>query len=97
MVGAYVAQARALGRMLEDAGIPIVQPVGAHAIFLDAKRFFPHIPQEQFPAQACRFTPILWRSSGLPWCGRQMNPSSYTLLSSCAACRALTLHMHALP
>ena len=48
----YVSQAAYLGALLEDAGVPIVLPVGAHGVFVDAKRFLPHIPQEQFPAQA---------------------------------------------
>jgi tyrosine phenol-lyase len=51
-VRAYVAQARHLGARLEQLGVPIVVPVGAHAVFLDAKRFLPHVPQAQFPAQA---------------------------------------------
>ena len=48
----YVEQSAYLGDLLEGALVPIVVPVGAHAVFLDAKRFLPHIPQEQFPAQA---------------------------------------------
>jgi tyrosine phenol-lyase len=48
----YVSQAAYLGGLLEDAGVPIVIPVGAHGVFLDAKEFLPHVPQEQFPAQA---------------------------------------------
>ena len=32
--------------------MPVVVPLGAHAVFLDAKRFLPHLRQEQFPAQA---------------------------------------------
>ena len=48
----YVSQSAYLGGLLEEAGVPIVVPVGAHGVFLDAKRFLPHVPQEQFPAQA---------------------------------------------
>ena len=48
----YVSQAAYLGALLEEAGVPIVVPVGAHGVFLDAKRFLPHIPQDEFPAQA---------------------------------------------
>jgi tyrosine phenol-lyase len=51
VVAAYVAQARYLGTLLEDAGVPIVLPVGAHAVFVDAKRFLPDLEQESFPAQ----------------------------------------------
>lgn len=46
-----VGQVRYLGELLTDWDIPLVQPVGGHAIFLDAKRIYPHIPQNQFPAQ----------------------------------------------
>jgi tyrosine phenol-lyase len=50
-VRSRVGQVRYLGGLLTAWGIPIVQPVGGHAIFLDARRFYPHIPQNQFPAQ----------------------------------------------
>ncbi len=46
-----VRQTEVLGRMLQDAGVPIVTPVGTHAVFLDAKRFLPHIDQDEYPAQ----------------------------------------------
>jgi tyrosine phenol-lyase len=46
-----VAQTRFLGALLLEAGVPIVMPPGGHAIFLDARRFLPHVDQDLFPAQ----------------------------------------------
>lgn len=47
-----VEQVAYLGDKLEAAGVPIVKPVGGHAVFLDALRFLPHLTQDQLPAQA---------------------------------------------
>jgi len=50
-ISARVGQVHYLGELLTDWDIPIVQPVGGHAVFLDARAFYPHIPQNEFPAQ----------------------------------------------
>lgn len=47
-----VKQVRYLGEKLKEAGVPIIEPVGGHAVFLDARRFCPHLTQEDFPAQS---------------------------------------------
>ena len=48
---ARIGQVRYLGELLAEWEIPIVQPVGGHAVFLDARRIYEHLPQDRFPAQ----------------------------------------------
>jgi tyrosine phenol-lyase len=47
-----IASTGYLGRHISDAGVPIVQPPGGHAIYLDARAFLPHIPPASFPGVA---------------------------------------------
>ena len=50
-IKARIGQVEYCGRQLQKYGVPMVKPFGGHAIFLDAKKFLPHIKQNEFPAQ----------------------------------------------
>ena len=62
-IRARVGQVEYLGKKIEDAGVPIVKPIGGHAVYLDARAFLPHIPQDEFPAQ--RLSAELYIESGV--------------------------------
>jgi tyrosine phenol-lyase len=47
-----VGQVTAFGETLAAAGVPVVEPIGGHAVYIDGRAFAPHIPPEQYPAEA---------------------------------------------
>jgi len=47
-----IASTAYLGNHIAEAGVPIVQPPGGHAVYIDARAFLPHVPPEQFPGAA---------------------------------------------
>ena len=58
-----IASTGYLGRHIADHGVPIVEPPGGHAIYIDAERMLPHIPRAQFPGQALAVE--LYRHAGI--------------------------------
>jgi tyrosine phenol-lyase len=51
-IRARVGQVEYLGQRLIEMGVPIVRPIGGHAVYLDARAFYPHLSQDEFPAQS---------------------------------------------
>jgi tryptophanase len=62
-LGYRLGQTAYLADRLLEAGIPIVEPPGGHAVYLDASRLFAHIPQAEFPGQALSVE--LYREGGI--------------------------------
>jgi len=58
-----IASTGYLGRHIAERGVPIVEPPGGHAIYIDAGRMLPHIPKHQFPGQALAVE--LYRHAGI--------------------------------
>ena len=58
-----VGQVRYLGELLDTAGVPILKPIGGHAVYLNAKEFLPELRPEEFPAQALAVA--LYREYGI--------------------------------
>ncbi len=61
-----LASTRYLGRALTDMGVPIVQPVGGHAVYIDARAMLPHIPPLEYPGQALALA--LYLEGGIRGC-----------------------------
>jgi len=62
-LGFRIGQVRYLGELLDQSGVPILKPIGGHAVYLNAKEFLPHIPRDQFPAQSLAVA--LYRDYGI--------------------------------
>lgn len=61
-----MASTRYLGQALTDMGVPVVQPIGGHAVYIDAKTLLPHIPPIQYPGQALAVA--LYETGGIRGC-----------------------------
>lgn len=55
-----------IGSRLVELGVPVVQPVGGHAVFVDARAFLPHIPSLEYPGQALACA--LYEAGGIRSC-----------------------------
>ena len=58
-----VGQVAAFGEALAEGGVPVVEPIGGHAVYIDGRAFAPHLPPEQYPAEA--LTIALYREGGI--------------------------------
>ena len=81
-IKARIGQVIYLGEKMIEYGIPIVKPIGGHGIFVDAKKFLPHIPQDAFPAQTLAAevyldSGIRTMERGIVSAGRNANGENY--------------------
>jgi tryptophanase len=61
-----IASTQYVARHIAEAGVPIMQPAGGHAVYIDANRFLPHIPPLQYPGQSLAVE--LYRHGGIRGC-----------------------------
>ncbi len=81
-IRARVGQVIYLGNKMMEYDVPIVKPIGGHGIFVDAKKFLPHIPQESFPAQSLAAeiyldSGVRTMERGIVSAGRKANGENY--------------------
>ncbi len=81
-IHARVGQVIYLGEKMMEYGVPIVKPIGGHGIFVDAKMFLPHLPQDHFPAQTLAAeiyldSGVRTMERGLVSAGRKANGENY--------------------
>lgn len=58
-----INQVKYLGDRLKEKGVPIIEPTGGHGVYVDGRKFFPHIPQHEFPSQ--RLVVALYEEAGV--------------------------------
>ncbi len=81
-IRARVGQVIYLGEKMMAYNIPIVKPIGGHGIFIDAKKFLPHLTQDQFPSQALASeiyldSGVRTMERGIVSAGRKSNGENY--------------------
>ncbi len=81
-IRARVGQVIYLGEKMIEYNVPIVKPIGGHGIFVDAKKFLPHIPQHQYPAQTLaaeiyQDSGVRTMERGVVSAGRKANGENY--------------------
>ena len=81
-IRARVRQVIYLGEKMMEMNVPIVQPIGGHGIFVDAKKFLPHIPQDNYPAQTLAAeiyleSGVRTMERGIVSAGRKANGENY--------------------
>ena len=81
-IRARVGQVIYLGNKMTEYNVPIVKPIGGHGIFVDAKKFLPHIKQDHFPAQTLAAeiyldSGVRTMERGIVSAGRKANGENY--------------------